>query len=118
VPRLDAAAIDAIVAEFTKAGATSKVSSIHVNGWFGNFDKLVGFKRFHMDRWGTPPDMDRWAFFGDSANDGPMFGAFDLSIGVANVQDFLPRLKTPPRWITEGYGGHGFVEGMSALGIS
>jgi hypothetical protein len=111
VPALPEEAIDRIQAEFAAAGATSKVSSIHVNGWFGHFE------RFHADRWGTPPDMERWAFFGDSANDAPMFGAFNLSIGVANVRAFLPRIDTPPKWITSGNGGHGFIEGMAALGV-
>ncbi len=116
VPRLDDRSIRAIERAFEGAGATCKVSSIHVNGWFGSFDKLVGFQQFHRDRWGEPPDMSRWAFFGDSANDGPMFGAFDLSIGVANVADFLDRLDSPPKWITQGSGGHGFVEGMAKIG--
>lgn len=117
VPALDEADVDAIAQMFSDAGATNKISSIHVNGWFGDFDKLVGFKQFHQARWGTKPDMDRWAFFGDSANDGPMFGAFELSIGVANVRAFLGRLESPPKWITKQNGGHGFVEGMEALGF-
>ena len=40
--------IDQIVECFEDAGATCKVSSIHVNGWFGNFDKLSGFKQFKV----------------------------------------------------------------------
>ncbi len=115
VPALDDAAIDAIVACFEAAGATCKVSSIHVNGWFGSFDKLAGFHAFHQDRWGTEADLGRWAFFGDSANDEPMFGAFPLSVGVSNVADFLPRMKAHPTWITDKPGGHGFVEAMDRI---
>lgn len=115
VPPLGDDAIDAIVAAFAEAGATCKVSSIHVNGWFGTFDKLTGFRRFHEDRWGTPLDVSRWAFFGDSANDEPMFSAFPLSIGVANVARFLPRMTGHPTWITSAEGGHGFVEGLDRL---
>lgn len=115
VPALDEAAIDRIVAAFTRRGATCKVSSIHVNGWFGSFDKIEGFRRFHEDRWGTPLNLDAWAFFGDSANDEPMFHAFPLSVGVANVQRFLPRLRHPPTWITRAPGGHGFVEGLDRI---
>ena len=40
VAPLEAAAVDAIVREFHRAGAVCKVSSIHVNGWYGQFDKL------------------------------------------------------------------------------
>jgi len=115
VPALDDAAIDEIVSAFVAQGAHCKVSSIHVNGWFGDFDKLKGVSRFHQDRWGTDIDFSRWVFFGDSANDEPMFKAFPHSIGVANVADFMPRMIHHPAWITAGHGGHGFVEGMQQL---
>lgn len=115
VPPLDDAAIDAIVGAFEAAGAVCKVSSIHVNGWFGRFDKLTGIARLHEDRYGAPIDPARWAFFGDSANDEPMFAHFPVSIGVANVRRFLPRMDEGPKWITAGEGGHGFVEGLDAL---
>ena len=114
VPPLGDAEIDRIVTAFQSRGATCK-SSIHVNGWFGSFDKLEGFRRFHQDRWGEAPDLSAWAFFGDSANDEPMFEAFPLSVGVANVARFLPRLTHPPRWITTAPGGHGFVEGIDQI---
>ena len=115
VPPLPEEAIDSIVALFEQAGATCKVSSIHVNGWFGQFDKLHGFQQFHLDRWGEPADFSEWAFFGDSANDEPMFKAFEWSFGVANVKDFLPRLTHPPKWVTPSEGGQGFVEGIEVL---
>ncbi len=115
VPRLKESAVDRIVAAFERRGATCKVSSIHVNGWFGSFDKLEGIRRLHQDRWGSEIDPTRWAFFGDSANDGPMFAAFPLSIGVANVRRFLPRMEVGPAWITPSEGGHGFVEGLERL---
>ena len=115
VPPLSPQAIDDIVHCFEQAGATCKVSSIHVNGWFGDFDKLQGFKQFHSERFGEEICFDDWAFFGDSANDEPMFQAFKWSFGVANVQDFLPRLQHPPKWICSKEGGMGFVEGIKKL---
>ena len=115
VPALPRSAIDQIVAEFEAAGATCKVSSIHVNGWFGTFDKLTGFRRFHRDRYGTDPDLSRWLYFGDSANDAPMFEAFPCSIGVANVSDILDRMDAWPTHITQQPGGHGFAEAMQGL---
>ncbi|MCB9741004.1 MAG: HAD family phosphatase [Alphaproteobacteria bacterium] len=116
VPRLGEDAIDAIVAEFHAAGATCKVSSIHVNGWYGDFDKLTGCRRMLAE---LGEDLDavvgEYAFFGDSANDEPMFSYFPLSIGVANVEGFLHRMQGWPKWITEGEGGHGFAEGVAHL---
>ena len=115
VPRLSDADIDKIADLFQSHGATCKVSSIHVNGWYGRFDKLAGFRQFISDRYNEPLNMDEWAFFGDSANDEPMFKAFKWSFGVANVIDFLPRLTHPPKWITPSEGGNGFVEGLNLL---
>ena len=40
VPVLSKSAVDQIVKIFKQEGAVVKVSSIHVNGWFGNYDKL------------------------------------------------------------------------------
>ncbi len=113
VPPQGDEAIDRVVALFEAAGAVCKVSSIHVNGWYGDFDKLTGIRRLHQDRWGAPLDPQRWAWFGDSANDEPMFEAFPLSIGVANVRRFLPRMKTGPAWITQAEGGEGVVEALA-----
>ncbi|MCB9680303.1 MAG: HAD family phosphatase [Alphaproteobacteria bacterium] len=112
VPRLGDAAIDRIVDLFHEAGATCKVSSIHVNGWFGTFDKLAGCRALLADLWGD--DLDdaarRWVFVGDSANDEPMFAHFAQSVGVANVAGFLHRMSHHPRYVTPSPGGHGFAE--------
>ncbi len=43
---LDAKAVAKILHLFRRAGATAKVSSIHVNGWFGRTDKLAMARRF------------------------------------------------------------------------
>jgi HAD superfamily hydrolase (TIGR01484 family) len=109
VPALGDDAIDRIVAMFDRFGATSKVSSIHVNGWFGAFDKLTGFQRLAADL-GVTAAPEAWAYIGDSANDAPMFAHFPLSVGVANVDAFLPRIPVWPRFRTAGAGGHGFAQ--------
>ena len=49
-------------------------------------------------------------FIGDSPNDCPMFQAFPISVGVANVLDFKTQLDPAPAWITEKKGGYGFSE--------
>lgn len=117
VPRLSDEAIDAIVACFEDAGATCKVSSIHVNGWYGDFDKLSGCEALLAERFDADPAeaRSRWMYVGDSANDEPMFAAFAVSVGVANVRDFLPRMKAWPTYVTRGHGGHGFAEAMDVL---
>jgi len=112
VPALDRASIDRISAAFDRAGATSKVSSIHVNGWYGAFDKLSGCRRFIADRYGDDLDAQKteWVYVGDSPNDAPMFGFFPVSVGVANVTGFLDRMDHHPAYVTAGSGGHGFAE--------
>jgi HAD superfamily hydrolase (TIGR01484 family) len=108
VPALSEEAVDRIVAVFERQGAHCKVSSIHVNGWFGDFDKLTGFARLCEDL-GYPSAKERWIYVGDSANDAPMFAHFPLSVGVANVDRFLPRIPTWPAFRTAEEGGHGFA---------
>jgi HAD superfamily hydrolase (TIGR01484 family) len=114
VPRLPEAEIDRIVSVFAAHGATSKVSSIHVNGWFGAFDKLTGFHRLVAEL-GLPDSPARWAFVGDSANDGPMFAHFPRSIGVANVDRFLHRLEVWPAFRAAQEGGYGFAEAVGRI---
>ncbi len=112
VPPLGRTDIDRIVAIFETAGAVAKVSSIHVNGWFGEFDKLFMTRRFIADLgMGSFGDViERAAFIGDSPNDAPMFAAFPHSVGVANVADVQDRMNHLPRWITQDRGGKGFAE--------
>jgi hypothetical protein len=109
---LDRTAIDRIVALMTAEGMTAKVSSIHVNGWFGEYDKL-GMTRTMMrevHRIDLDAAQTRCAFIGDSPNDAPMFAFFPLSIGVANVRAFADRLTAAPAFVTRGSGGDGFAE--------
>lgn len=93
-------------------GLTAKVSSIHVNGWFGTYDKLAMTQRLFADRFGTPVDLlaREFAFVGDSPNDAPMFACFANSIGVANVARFRGRLEAEPMFVTRGAAGAGFAE--------
>lgn len=117
VPRLPDAAIDRIARLMVEAGMTARVSSIHVNGWFGAYDKLGMTRAFLADRLGADPDEARGeiAFVGDSPNDAPMFGWFPLSFGVANVLDFADRLEAPPRFVTRHRAGAGFAEVVEAI---
>jgi HAD superfamily hydrolase (TIGR01484 family) len=117
VPALPETEIDRIVAIFERAGAQAKVSSIHVNGWFGAYDKLSMVKTLLADIFGIGWDQarDEVIYVGDSPNDEPMFAAFPLSVGVANVHAFAHRLKSKPAYVTKGHSGEGFAELASLL---
>ncbi len=97
---------------FSEHGAVCKVSSIHVNGWFGGYNKLTTTKLFLEERLKIPWEQAREAFvfIGDSPNDEPMFEAFPHSVGVANVRRFLPDMRHKPAYITSREGGLGFSE--------
>ena len=117
VPRLPDAAIDRILALFGEAGATAKLSSIHVNGWFGDYDKLGMTRRLMQEVFAVDLDAERerFVFAGDSPNDQPMFAFFPHAVGVANVADFADRLAQKPRYVTRGRAGEGFAELAEAL---
>jgi HAD superfamily hydrolase (TIGR01484 family) len=112
VPPLTPDAIDRIATLFRAAGATAKISSIHVNGWFGTYDKLTMTKRMMRDAFDVDLDADRghYAFVGDSPNDAPMFGYFPLSIGVANVTALAAKCEALPAFVTTAPYGAGFAE--------
>jgi hydroxymethylpyrimidine pyrophosphatase-like HAD family hydrolase len=88
------------------------VSSIHVNGWFGTYDKLTMTKTLFAEAFGEDLDAERerYVFAGDSPNDAPMFAYFPNAVGVANVAPFLDRIATPPAYVTTREAGAGFVE--------
>ena len=117
VPPLPQTDIDKIVAIFEHAGAQAKASSIHVNGWFGDYDKLTMSRILLKDVFGlTDTDIkDQVLYIGDSPNDCPMFAHFPHSVGVANILAFKGRLDAEPAWITQHSGGHGFAEMISVL---
>jgi hypothetical protein len=112
VAPLSAESVERIVALMRSEGMNAKVSSIHVNGWFGNYDKLSMTRRLFAEEFGIDLDAERehFAFVGDSANDAPMFEFFPCSIGVANVRKFVERIATPPQYITMRDAGGGFAE--------
>ena len=117
VPPLPIEAAQAIAKLFEDEGATAKVSSIHVNAWFGSHDKLSMSLRFLEEACGLDPGDVRTAvaFCGDSPNDAPMFRHFPLSIGVANVRRFASAMPDFPAYVTEGEGGAGFAEFAARL---
>ena len=112
VAPLPRAAVDLIVSLMQEEGMTAKVSSIHVNGWFGAYDKLMMTRMLFAEALGVDLDAEcaRYVFAGDSPNDAPMFAYFPNAVGVANVAPFLDRIATPPAYVTAREAGDGFVE--------
>jgi HAD superfamily hydrolase (TIGR01484 family) len=117
VPPLPRAEVRRIVAIFEAHGAHAKASSIHVNGWFGDYDKLTTSRLMMRELFGVDLEAERglYVFAGDSPNDAPMFGFFPNAVGMANVGDFVADIDHLPRWITAARSGAGFVELAQAL---
>lgn len=90
-------------------GATAKLSSIHVNVWYGDYDKKKGFLVAQNELF-PGLKLDEWIFVGDSPNDEPLFSFFPMSVGVSNIQKYLTQLQFKPTWITASASGLGFAE--------
>jgi hydroxymethylpyrimidine pyrophosphatase-like HAD family hydrolase len=112
VPSLPEAEVRRIVDRLHAHGLTVKVSSIHVNAWFGAYDKLGMTQRLLADEFGIPLDAQRacFGFVGDSPNDEPMFEFFACSAGVANIARFVDGLRSKPAYVTRAAEGAGFAE--------
>jgi HAD superfamily hydrolase (TIGR01484 family) len=112
VPALPAASVAEIVRIFERHGATAKVSSIHVNGWYGAHDKLSCSLAMLREEFGIDAAADRESvvFVGDSPNDAPMFGHFPHAVGVANVLAFRERMPALPAFVAAHDSARGFVE--------
>jgi HAD superfamily hydrolase (TIGR01484 family) len=112
VPALPLEAAERIAALMREAGLAAKISSIHVNGWLGEYDKLAMAQALFRERFDVDLETANadYAFVGDSPNDAPMFGFFRNSVGVANVARFAGRLAAQPKYLTRAAAGAGFVE--------
>jgi HAD superfamily hydrolase (TIGR01484 family) len=114
---LPPATVQAILAVLAKAGMHTTVSSIHIHGCFGQFDKWLGAqwivqKLFQRD---LVSELDKWVFVGDSGNDQAMFRHFTQSVGVANIRKFESQLTHLPHYITPSERGAGFTEVAMAI---
>ncbi len=112
VPALPLATAQAIANKFHARGAEAKVSSIHVNAWFGDHNKLSMALRMLADCFGWDAETARTAvaYCGDSPNDAPMFGYFPIGIGVANIRPLAHLMDHLPSYVTLQEGGEGFAE--------
>lgn len=107
--------INRILDILKNGGATTKVSSIHVNAWFGNYDKLTTTRICLKDVFQIDSDEENKSiiFMGDSPNDAPMFAYFTHSVGVANVRNY--NLSHSPTWVASKDSAAGFLEIATSL---
>jgi len=112
IPRLSNEDIKGIVQIFHNHGAHAKVSSIHVNGWFGNFNKVTTAELFLKNEFHLTPEqiLEHCAYVGDSPNDEPLFQKFEHTFGVANIKDFKEQMTYLPQYIASKKSGDGFCE--------
>jgi len=110
-------AIEKVLQLMQAGGLRATVSSIHINGWIGDHDKLVGARWILKERLGVNLDdeLDRWVYVGDSTNDACMFAHCPHSVGVANIARFRDVLSHRPRYVTQAARGAGFAELAQAL---
>ena len=111
-PDLGLHAAEEIAAICSEMGATAKISSIHVNAWFGDYSKVDMIENYLVSRRNIDRETQKRIviYCGDSPNDSPMFERFPLSCGVANITPFLDLVDFPPAYITEKSHGEGFAE--------
>jgi HAD superfamily hydrolase (TIGR01484 family) len=110
VEDLDEATLERIRDLLASRGLAYKISSIHLNAWFGGYDKASTCLRYVTEVLGQEPSTGRQLFIGDSPNDEPLFEAFDLSVGVRNIERYAAVLSHAPRFVTPSSGADGFVE--------
>lgn len=115
--RLPQACVDQVVQMMELEGMNATVSSIHINGWYGDHNKLAGARWIVRELYGTELDdeLEQWVYVGDSTNDVLMFAHFPHSIGVANIRQFEAQLSHPPKYVAEGERGAGFAEVAAAV---
>lgn len=109
---LPPATIERVVALMRAQGMNATVSSIHVNGWFGEHTKWSGAVWMVQRLFGRAleAELERWLYVGDSTNDQLMFARFPYSVGVANLRHFADKLDTWPAFMADGERGEGFAE--------
>ncbi len=111
-PVLPLSVAQKIKAIFERGGAHAKISSIHVNAWLGEYDKLSMAIHYLMERFGYDDAHDAASvvFVGDSPNDEPMFAHFPMACGVANLIAYRDLVAHLPHFVTSRESGAGFAE--------
>jgi len=128
-PALSLSAAEQVRAIAVEAGAMAKISSIHVNVWMGNYDKLSMAETFLAEHYGWNPGapdnaglslvlshvLSTVLFVGDSPNDEPMFARFPLSCAVANISRYAKHITRFPAFVSSQECASGFAEIVHTL---
>ncbi len=77
-------------------------------------EKAVGLGRV-LERYFPGVGRSSVLVVGDSPNDQSLFESFPISVGVANVQDYVGQMDYLPRWVTQRAEGEGFCELVGLL---
>ena len=109
--------VQRVLALLQNHGMQTTVSSIHIHGCFGDFNKWTGACWIVRELIGRDlsTELDQWVFVGDSGNDQAMFQHFTHSAGVANIARFVPQLSHLPTYVTPSARGAGFAEVARAI---
>jgi len=112
VPPLPIEAAERIAQLLRAEGLHVTMSSIHVHGWFGAYDKLSTVRELLRRQFRVDLESERSSalYVGDSPNDASMFAFFPNSVGVANVRRFAGRMPAEPKYVTSAAFGAGFAE--------
>lgn len=104
--------VQQVLAILQECGMQTTVSSIHIHGCFGQFNKWTGAQWIVRTLWDRDlaAELDRWVFVGDSGNDQVMFQHFPHSVGVANIGRFATAMQHLPAYVTPSERGAGFAE--------
>lgn len=110
VPPLNFLEAEKIKDHFEKLGATAKVSSIHVNGWWGEFSKSSALQ-YVAEQLFSFSIEENLIYMGDSPNDAPLFELADCSIGVSNIKEFPKEIDFhKPKYLTQNPRYQGVIE--------
>ncbi|OIN90850.1 MAG: HAD family hydrolase [Comamonadaceae bacterium CG1_02_60_18] len=114
---LSAALVQQVLETLHSEGMHTSVSSIHIHGCYGDFNKWQGACWLVQRLYGRElaSELDQWVFVGDSGNDQPMFEHFRHSVGVANIHHCAAGLTHLPRYLTTAERGAGFAELARAI---
>jgi len=115
--RLNPAQVQQVLEILHKEGMHTSVSSIHIHGCYGDFNKWQGANWLLCELYGRDlaDDLDHWVFVGDSGNDQPMFAHMRHSVGVANIRNCAASLTHLPHYVTQCERGAGFAEVVRAI---
>jgi HAD superfamily hydrolase (TIGR01484 family) len=113
-PPVPAAIAAQIRSRLEDDGLNVMQSSVHINAFFGSFNKATMVRQYLQNEENTNLEAiaETIVYVGDSANDGSLFEILPLSVGVANIEPHLPALEAlgqAPAYRVNLNGGSGFA---------